>query len=58
MSDSYSCETKLREIAEKLHREAYELEQAADALLAIRESNDHSTELANAKKWAAEWLKR
>jgi hypothetical protein len=57
MSSSWSCETELREIAEELHRKAYELEQAADVLETLRESSDQEERIKKAKEWAKGWMK-
>jgi len=58
VSSSYSCESKLRELAQELHRQAYELEQAADTLKTLRDTENMKDELAAAKAWAKDWMKR
>lgn len=58
MSSSYSCETKLREMALDLHNQAYELEQAADVLRTLRENEHLKEEIKCAKNWAKDWMKR
>ena len=57
MSTSLSCETWMRELAKKLHDQAYELERAADVLQILREKCDYKTEIQTAKEWAKDWLK-
>jgi len=58
MSDSSSCEFELRQIADKLHAQAYELEAAADALLILRNADYEKDKIATAKNWAKSWLSR
>ena len=58
MSSSYSCECELRELAEKLSSAAYELEQAADVLKALRDVDCYKEQISSAKKWAKDWMKR
>lgn len=57
MSGSYSCEAELRKIAEGLHAQAYELEQAADVLATLRESSETEERIKQAKIWAKDWMK-
>lgn len=57
MSDSYSCENKLREIASQLHAEAYDLEKAADILKLLRDSDERLAEIKQARQWAKDWMK-
>lgn len=58
MSSSYSCECELRGLAQKLISQAQELIDAADTLQVLRESDFHKESIANAKKWAKDWLSR
>lgn len=57
MSTSYNCEGKLRELADKLHDKAYELEKAADVLRVLREADDFKLDIIEAKKWAKDWMR-
>ena len=58
MSSSYSCECELRKLAEGLHRQACELEEAANVLATIRDSEETKKKIEDAKEWAKEWMKR
>lgn len=58
MSSSWSCEMDVRKLADKLHAEAYELEQIAETLRILRESESHQVEISKAKEWAKSWLAR
>lgn len=61
MSSSYGCELELRDMAEKLHGEAYDLEKAADLLEELRNEDNYKEredKLGSLKKWAKDWLKR
>ncbi len=57
MSSSYSCECELRDLAEKLHQQGYELEQAADVLRVLRDSSEIQENIRKAKEWARGWMK-
>ena len=57
MSSSYGAESSLRELASKLHDEAYDLEKAADVLKVLRDSEEHQAEIKSAKSWAKDWMK-
>ncbi len=60
MSSSYSCECELREMAEKLRKDAYELEQAADLLELLRDSENsklREEKIKGLKDWAKSWIK-
>lgn len=56
MSSSHSCESELRRVADELHKKAYELEQAADALATLRDSKELEDKISQAKEWAKSWL--
>ena len=61
MSTSWSCEQELRKMAEELHGQAYELEQAADLLQLMRDTESQESTMAKIKSlklWAAGWIKR
>ncbi len=57
MSSSFDCETKLRNLADELHGQAYELEQAADVLKTLRNADSLKEQIEKAKKWAKDWMK-
>ena len=52
MSSSYNCEEELRRLAEELHRKAYSLEEAAETLKTLRDSNEIENKIKSAKQWA------
>lgn len=58
MSGSFNTEVELRLIVERLRREADALEEAADVLQALRDSDEHRGRVADAKRRAKEWLRR
>jgi hypothetical protein len=47
---------ELRNLAEELHREAYDLERAADVLRILREY-PHKDKVQSARAWAKWWMK-
>ena len=60
MSTSLSCETELREIADELRSQAYDLEKAADVLQVLRDeekSKEMREKIKSAKEWAKGWMK-
>lgn len=56
MSNSYGCETKLRELASEFYEKANELEKAADCLRDLREAEGMESRFKDAKEWAKRWL--
>ena len=58
MSSSYSCEQRLRSIAERLRAEAADLENAADVLELLRKDEGREDRIKEAKQWAKEWMKK
>ena len=57
MSTSWNCEQDLRDLATKLHADAYDLEKAADVLAVLRDAENRSAEIAAAKRYAKDWMK-
>lgn len=58
MSDSYGCEEELKRIVELLRQKAYDLEEAAESLKALRDNEFYKSEIENAVNRAKEWAKR
>lgn len=57
MSSSWNCEQELRNLAQELHRQAYDLENAAEILATLRNSDDIKERIASARRRAKEWMK-
>jgi hypothetical protein len=57
VSSSISCELALRTLAEELREQAGELEQAANVLAALRDSDEQKGRIKEAKAWAKRWMR-
>lgn len=57
MSSSYNTENALREEAKTLYSLAYDLEQAADILRDMRESEGIKERVKDLKERAKDWMK-